>query len=334
MSVVENKKSGGMEVRKILAMLGPVIGLVFVFALFSVLQPKTFLNVDNMQIILRQTAVIGTAAIGMTLIIIAGGIDLAVGSTIAIGVVTIALMLKAGYPPVLAALGGIAACTAAGACSGMLITRLKLLPFIVTLGLMGALRGGAKGLADSQVVYPPRTDDITNSWIMKLLSGLKDENSWMLLPPGVWLMLVLAVLVALMLRFTRFGRHIFAVGSNEQTARLCGVNVDRVKIMVYTMGALFAGIAAVLQFSYIRVGDPTTAEGYELGVIAAVVIGGASLAGGEGRIAGSLIGAIIMTMVANGCTKMGFDNWVQQIATGFIIIAAVMLDKLRQRRSA
>jgi len=333
MSEAEKRLSGGMNMRKYLAMLGPLIGLVFVFVLFSALRPKTFLNLDNMQIILRQTAVIGTAAIGMTLIIIAGGIDLAVGSNIAIGVVTIALLLQAGFTPILAALGGIAACTATGAFSGLLITRLKVLPFIVTLGLMGALRGGAKGLANSQTVYPPRTEAITNSWIMKLLSGLKDENRWMLLPPGVWLMLALAVLVALMLRFTRFGRHIFAVGSNEQTARLCGVNVDRVKILVYTLGALFAGIAAMLQFSYIRVGDPTTAEGYELGVIAAVVIGGASLAGGEGRIAGSLIGAIIMTMVANGCTKMGFDNWVQQIATGFIIIAAVMLDKLRQRRA-
>lgn len=334
MSEIETKESGGADLRKILAKLGPLIGLVFVFALFSILQPKTFCNANNMQIILRQTAVIGTAAIGMTMIIIAGGIDLAVGSNIAIGVVTIALLLKAGAAPVLAALGGIAACTAAGAFSGLLITRLRLLPFIITMGLMGALRGGAKGLGGSQVVYPPRTEDLTNSWIMRLLSSLNEGNRWMIFPAGVWLMIVLAVLIALMLRYTRFGRHIFAVGSNEQTARLCGVNVDRVKILVYTLGALFAGIAAIMQFSYIRVGDPTTADGYELGVIAAVVIGGASLAGGEGSIAGSLIGAIIMTMVANGCTKMGFDNWVQQIATGFIIITAVMLDRLRHRRAA
>lgn len=316
------------DARRLLAKLGPVIGLVFVFGLFAALRPQTFLTGDNMQIILRQTAVIGTAAIGMTLIIIAGGIDLAVGSNIAIGVVTIALLLKAGVTPVLAAFGGIAACMAAGAFSGTLITRLKMMPFIITLGLMGALRGGAKGLADSQVVYPP--SEVSNSWIVQLLKA----GTGFIFPVGVWIMLVLAVLVALMLRYTRFGRHIFAVGSNEQTARLCGVNVDRVKLMVYTLGALFAGIAAVLQFSYIRVGDPTTADGYELGVIAAVVIGGASLAGGEGSIAGSLIGAIMMTMMANGCTKMGFENWVQQIATGFIIIAAAMLDKLRHRRNA
>lgn len=324
-----NNDGNKTDIRRILAKLGPVIGLVFVFALFAALRPKTFLTMDNMQIILRQTAVIGTAAIGMTMIIIAGGIDLAVGSNIAIGVVTIALMLKIpGCPPVLAAFGGIAACMAAGAFAGTLITRLKMMPFIITLGLMGALRGGAKGLADSQVVYPPA--EISQNWITQLLKA----GTGLIFPLGVWIMLVLAVLVALMLRYTRFGRHIFAVGSNEQTARLCGVNVDRVKLLVYTLGALFAGIAAVLQFSYIRVGDPTTADGYELGVIAAVVIGGASLAGGAGSIAGSLIGAIIMTMVANGCTKMGFDNWVQQIATGFIIIAAVMLDKLRHRRAA
>lgn len=334
MSEPENKKATGPDLRKLLARLGSVIGLIFVFALFASLRPRTFLTVENMQIILRQTAVIGTAAIGMTMIIIAGGIDLAVGSNIAFGVVVVALLLREGCDPVLAAMGGMAACALAGAFSGLLITRLRLLPFIVTMGLMGALRGGAKGLGHSQVVYPPRSEELADSWIMKLLSSLPAGEGWLLFPPGVWIMLVLAVLVALLLRYTRFGRHVFAVGSNEQTARLCGVDVDRVKILVYALGALFAGIAAVLQFSYIRVGDPTTADGYELGVIAAVVIGGASLAGGEGSIAGSLIGAIIMTMVANGCTKMGFDNWVQQIATGAIIIAAVMLDKLRHRRAA
>jgi ribose/xylose/arabinose/galactoside ABC-type transport system permease subunit len=146
-------------------------------------------------------------------------------------------------------------------------------------------------------------------------------------------MIVFALLVGGLLSYTRMGRHLFAIGSNEQTAHLCGVNVARTRILVYVLGSGFAGLAGVLQFSYLTVGDPTTAMGAELDVIAAVIIGGASLAGGEGTIRGSLIGALIMTVVANGCTKMEFPNWVQEIVTGGIIIVAVALDRFRHRRS-
>jgi ribose/xylose/arabinose/galactoside ABC-type transport system permease subunit len=136
-----------------------------------------------------------------------------------------------------------------------------------------------------------------------------------------------------MLRYTRLGRHIFAVGSNEQTARLCGVAVERVKVMIYLMCGAFAGLAGLMQFSRLTVGDPTVAVGLELDVIAAVVIGGGSLSGGEGSILGTLVGALIMTVIASGCTQMGLPNWVQQIITGGIIIAAVALDRLRHRRA-
>src|SRR3712207_3069325 len=142
------------------------------------------------------------------------------------------------------------------------------------------------------------------TWLNGLLNTLSAEQRWMLVPPGVWMMLLLGVVVAAMLRYTRFGRHIFAIGSNEQTARLCGVSVERSKLFIYTLAAAFAGLAGVLQFSYLTVGDPTTATGYELDIIAAVVIGGASLAGGQGSIFGTLVGAMIMTTVSNGCTKM------------------------------
>jgi ribose/xylose/arabinose/galactoside ABC-type transport system permease subunit len=156
----------------------------------------------------------------------------------------------------------------------------------------------------------------------------------MLLPPGVWLMIILAILTALGLRYTRFGRHIFAIGSNEQTARLCGIGIDRTKILIYTLAGAFVGIASVLEFSYVGIGNPSGRMGSELDVIAAVVIGGASLSGGQGSIFGTIVGALIMTMVANGCTKLGLENWVQQIATGGIIIVAVGLDNLRHRRAA
>ena len=311
--------------RALPAKLGPFIGLIFVIALFGFLRPRTFLTADNFQIMLLQTAVVGTAALGMTLIIISGGIDLSIGSNIALCTVAIALLLKMNAPPLVAALGGIATGSACGALIGLLITRLNLTPFIVTLGMWGALRGLAKGLANETMVAAPST------WLNDLLQSLRPANRWMLFPPGVWLMLALTLLVAAMLRYTRFGRHIFAIGSNEQTARLCGVPVRRTKLLIYTIGLAFAGVAGVLQFSYLTVGDPTTASGLELAVIAAVVIGGASLNGGEGSVFGSVIGALVMTVVANGCTKMNLANWVQEIVTGGIIIAAVVLDRLRHR---
>ena len=307
--------------RRGIAAFGPFIGLVLICVLFAALRWQTFATWDNFTIIFQQTAVIGVAALGMTLVIIAGGIDLSVGSIIALGTVVIALLIQKGWPPLLAALAGVGAAAACGAFTGLLITRLRLLPFVVTLGMMGALRGGAKGVAGEQTIYPDET------WLNGLMS-LATKGG---LPAGVWLMLVLAVFVALALRYTRFGRHVFAIGSNELTARLCGVPVERVKLLVYILGAAFAGIGSVLQFAYLTGGDPTTAIGLELNIIAAVVIGGASLAGGQGTVTGTLVGALIMSVVANGCTKLGLANWVQEIVTGGIIVAAVLLDYLRRR---
>jgi len=307
--------------------LGPLFGLMFVFMLFAALRPKTFLTMDNLQIMMLQTAVVGTAALGMTMVIISGGIDLSVGSAIALSVVTIGVLLEINVSPVLAALGGVMIGTICGAVIGLLITRLRLAPFIVTLGMLGILRGAAKGLVNETPVYPAST------WLNTLLTKLSEEQQWQLLPPGVWMMLILALLVAGVLRYTQLGRHIFAIGSNEQTARLCGVPVNRTKIIVYALCSTFAALAGVLQFSYLTIGDPTTAEGKELDIIAAVVIGGGSLSGGEGSVLGSLVGALIMTVIDNGCTKMELPNWVQQIVTGLIIVTAVALDRLRHRRA-
>lgn len=313
------------QLRDALDKIGPLIGLFFVVGLFALLRPQTFATLDNAQLILLQTAVVGTAALGMTMIIVSGGIDLSVGSNIALCTVAVALLLAKGVPPILALVGGVLTGALCGLAIGILITRLKLSPFIVTLGMWGALRGVAKGLANEQTVQAPE------SWLNSLLSGLPPGLEWLLLPSGVWLLLFLAIGVAAMLRYTRFGRHIFAVGSNEGTARLCGVNVEMTKLAIYVVAAAFVGLAGVLQFSYLTLGDPTTATGMELDIIAAVVIGGASLSGGQGSIFGTLVGALIMTCVANGCTKMEMPNWVQEIVTGAIIIAAVALDRFRHR---
>ena len=306
-----------------LGALAPFLALVAVYALFAILRFDRFVTWDNSAIMLQQTAVIGIGAIGMTLIVISGGVDLSFGSIIALSAVVLALLLQAGAPPMVAAAGAIGLGVMTGVASGLLVTRLRLMPFIVTLGMMGILRGAAKGLASEQPIYPEPT------WLNDLML-----LSSRFLPGGVWIMLVMAVVVAGVLRYTRFGRHIFAIGSNESTARLCGVAVDRTKVWIYAVGAGFAGLAGVLQFSYLTGGDPTTAVGLELNIIAAVVIGGASLSGGRGTVLGTMIGALIMTVVNNGCTKLEMSNWVQEIVTGGIIVAAVTLDQYRRGRSA
>jgi ribose transport system permease protein len=190
---------------------------------------------------------------------------------------------------------------------------------------MGIARGLAKYLAGEQKIDAPARG--LNAWMEKT-----PDPAWLLVAPGVWLLFVLALAAGFVLARTVFGVHTFAIGSNEATARLCGIRVERVKTIVYTLSGVFAGFAGSLQFARLTVGDPTTALGKELDVIAAVVIGGGSLAGGSGGILGSMLGAFLMTFLANGCTLLGVPNYVQEILVGAIIIAAVALDNLRQRR--
>lgn len=307
--------------------LGPLLGLVVIYAAFAIWGPEGFASIRNLETIARQTTVVGIAALGMTMIIILGGIDLSVGSTIALSTVVIALALgKWGMNPVLAALMGVAAGAACGAFNGLVITKIKVVPFVVTLGTLLGVRGIAKGLANEQKVDAPIT------WLNNLLATLSPDQKWMIVPAGVWLLIILAFVMAIVLRYTKLGKHTFAIGSNEQTAGLCGVPIDRVKISVYALAGAFAGLAGLMQFSRLTVGDPTAAQGLELDVIAAVVIGGGSLSGGEGSIFGSIVGALIMTVIRFACAQMGLPNWVQEIVTGAIIVAAVALDKFRQRK--
>jgi len=310
--------------------LGPLGGLVGIFALFTVLlavaRGLSFADPANLETLLRQTTIVATAALGMTAVIIAGGIDLSVGAVIALVTVVIAAALRAGAPPLIAALAGVGTGLAAGLINGALVTRLRVVPFIVTLGTMLLIRGAAKGIAHEQKIDAPP------SWLDDLLARTGDGHRWMLLPPGVWLLLLLALATAALLSRTRAGRYIFAVGSNEEAARLSGVPVARVKLLVYSLGGLATGVAGLMQFSRLTEGDPSGAQGLELDVIAAVVIGGGSLAGGQGSVLGSLIGALIMQVLQSGCAQMSWPNWVQEIVTGAIIVAAVSLDRFRRLR--
>jgi len=207
-----------------------------------------------------------------------------------------------------------------------LVTRLRVVPFIVTLGTMGIARGLAKYLADEQKIDAPAR------WLATIMAKAPTP-SWLLMAPGAWLMLGLALAMGVLLTRTVFGVHTYAIGSNEATAHLSGVRVSRLKVAIYALSGLFAGLAGVMQYARLTVGDPTTAVGKELDVIAAVVIGGASLSGGVGGIGGSLVGAFLMSVLANGCTLTGVPNYVQEILIGFIIVIAVALDRLRHRRS-
>jgi ribose transport system permease protein len=300
-----------------------VAAWLLLFGAFSILLPESFPTARNLETIIRQTVIVGFAAIGMTYVIITGEIDLSVGSLVALITVVVAKCLSVGMHPALAAAAGLGVGMAGGLFNGLLVTRLGIGSFIATLATLLAFRGIAKGLANEQKVNVPMT------WLSQFTAALKPDQRWMLLPIGGWLVVLLAVSAAWTLRSTVFGRHAVAVGSNEATARMCGVPTLRVRLAVFALAGLFFGLSGLMQFSRLTVGDPTVAAGLELSVIAAVVIGGASLSGGEGSVFGSLVGALIMTTIASGASQMGWPNWIQEIVTGAIILGAVALDRRR-----
>jgi len=221
-----------------LGRIGPLLGLLLLFAFFAMVAPPSFRSVRNLETIARQTTIVGLGALGMTAVIIAGGIDLSIGSMVALATVVTACCLNlAGIGPVAAALMAVLACALCGGLNGLLVTRLRVVPFIVTMGMMLLVRGVAKGLSHEQKIDAPET------WLNELLASLPADRRWMLVPAGVWILVAMSILMVLMLRYTRLGRHTFAIGSNEHTARLCGVAVDRVKILIYTLCGFFAGMA-------------------------------------------------------------------------------------------
>ena len=323
--------------------VGPFLGLIGIVLLFAYLTRDAgrFMTLDNWRTIAVQSVIVATAALGMTLIMIAGGIDLSVGSVVALVCVVMALLLRGSQwhvggatwtvpamsmllvLPLGIVIGGLC-----GLFNGILITRLGLLPFIVTLGGMKIFRGLSKWLAGSTSVYAPQ--ESKPDWFAPIMK-IDPTPAWLMVAPGVWVVLALSVFLALMLRYTLFGRYIYAIGSNESTARLCGIAVPRVKVAAYGLAGLMTGLAGMMQFIYIQgTGDPTTADGLELQVIAAVVIGGASLNGGEGTVLGTLIGCLIMSVLNNGCVHTGIANASQDIMIGAIIVAAVTLDRFRR----
>jgi ribose transport system permease protein len=342
------------KARRVINALGPFIGLLFVIGLFclsSEVRPY-FVTGANFKIILTQTVIVAIGALGMTMIIVSGGIDLSVGSAVALTSVVGALLINHQFfltlhvaDPLVAAhvpaawakriqdciqiaptvIATVLAGGFIGLVNGGVIGAFRMMPFIVTLGMMGIARGAAKWLAGNQTVNPAESP-VNN------IMGLEEPTQLFPLPPGVWIAVVLAILMSILMRRTVFGRYIFAIGSNEATARLCGIRVQLHKVFIYSLAGLFFGLAGLMQLSRLTQGDPTVAIGLELDIIAAVVIGGASLNGGTGTILGSMIGALIMAVLRNGSNQMGWPTYMQEIIIGCVIILAVGLDKLRQSR--
>jgi ribose transport system permease protein len=310
--------------RKVLAQAGPFLGLIVVIVLFSIPSEtrEFFLTYHNFKTIFTQTVIVAIGALGMTMIIVSGGIDLSAGSSIAFTSVVGALMLQDGsgtFPTVALVIlaGGFI-----GFLNGAMIAALRLPPFIITLGMLTIIRGSGKGGASNQTVNYDGSP--INGWMTTA-----DPFSYTL-PAGVWAALALAIVTSLLLRHTVFGRHVFALGSNEATARLCGIPTARLKILIYSLAGCFFGLAGLFQLSRLRQGDPTVAVGLELDIIASVIIGGASLSGGVGTILGSMIGALIMAVLRNGSQQMGWPTHFQEIIIGVVIIVAVFIDRLRQ----
>jgi ribose transport system permease protein len=314
--------------RTMLKLIAPFAGLLIVLIVFSALRPEVFPTLRNFKMVSQQTVVLGICAVGMTFIMIGGGIDLSVGSVAALASVVLALCLAAGWP----GWAGVAlAVVVGGFCgliNGMVITGLRVIPFVATLGMMGIARGVARALASNSIVRVKEEPTAFVDYVDPLGAGR------MVVAPSVWTLLVVCLLAGAILNFTAFGRRTFALGANEQACLYNGMRINRHKWWLYMIGGMMTGLAGVFWFANTTEGDPTSATGLELQVIAAVVIGGGSLMGGEGSILGTLVGALMLTFMVNGCQMAFWPNWVQEIAIGAIIIVAVAVDYFRRRSPA
>ena len=300
--------------------LSTLAGLLLLCGLLWALSPH-FLTVSNLLNVAEQTAINAVIAVGMTFVIISAGIDLSVGSIVALSGVVLASALQAKWPAPLAMLAGLAVGVACGIVNGLLITRGRLPPFIATLGLMSVARGAALLYTDGRPI-----------------SGFEASFRWLStgrlleIPAPVLVTALVYVVFHIVLTRTRFGRYVYAIGGNEEATRLSGVSVAFHKTMVYALAGGLSAVAAVLLTARLNSAQPIAGMMYELDAIAATVIGGTSLLGGEGSLGGTLIGALIMGVLRNGLNLLGVSSFLQQIVIGVVIIGAVLIDSTLKRR--
>ncbi|MEM1227922.1 MAG: ABC transporter permease [Planctomycetota bacterium] len=324
--------------RRIASTAGPLLALLIVVAFFALAEWGTgtdgnFASVSSARLVGVQSVKIGIAALGMTLIIISGGIDLSAGTATALCGCISAFALQQGFSFPIAIAMAVAGGAMCGAVNGLLIAVLRLVPFIITLGTMTIFLGVGKVLSDQGGTITPPRESIPDLWRMMVTQY--PDPMWVAYPVlpnfgwGVWLVIVLAVLVAILMHKTVFGRSVFAIGSSEATARLCGVRVPESKVAVYAIAGALFGLAGSVDIARLEKGDATAGMGLELEIIAAVVIGGGSLLGGRGSVVGTLCGVLIMGVINLGCTSLELENQVENILLGVIIIVAVYVDRLR-----
>ncbi|QQM33161.1 ABC transporter permease (plasmid) [Martelella lutilitoris] len=299
---------------------------------------QAFFSVNNGLTVLLQTSVIGLLGIGMTMVIITGGIDLSVGSVLALSGVITAMSVKAGLPVAPAMLVGVTAGALCGAFNGFVITRLRIPPFVATLGMMLIARGLALQLTGARPISQlGEAFGVLGNGALFRIVEMQPNGFPKVIFPGIpypaILMFAMAIAAAYLLNRRQIGRHIYATGSNEEAARLSGVRTNHTKLFAYTMSGALAGVAGNVLMSRLVTAQPSEGVMYELDAIAAAVIGGASLSGGVGTISGTMIGAFIIGILRNGLNMAGVSAFIQQIVIGFVVISAVWIDHVRSRRS-
>lgn len=299
--------------------LSTLSGLVVLMIIFS-MSNGNFLSTGNLLNVAVQTTPILLIALGQTFVLISGGIDLSIGSNIALAGVTTAMLMKSGVPIPIAIIVGLVTTALVGALNGSLITYGKLPPFIVTLGTMTAIRGITLTLT-AGIPISGLPDSFNRIGIAKTLG----------IPNPIYIMIAFALLFGLILGKTKTGRFTYALGSNFEAARLSGVNTHKSLIKVYMFSGLLAGVAGLVMAARIISAPPTAGMGYELDAVASSVIGGASTMGGEGTIAGTVVGAFVISVLRNGLNLMGVSPFIQQIVIGVVIVAAVFFDKIRHK---
>ncbi|HLS91375.1 MAG TPA: ABC transporter permease [Limnochordia bacterium] len=296
--------------------------LIVMFVVFSLASPN-FATFTNIVGILLSTAVIGILAVGVTFVIITGGIDLSVGTVMTFAsVITGVIISYWGLPVLVGVLGGLAAGALCGFVNGTVTAKMRVPPFIATLGMMMMSQGLSLVISGTRPIYFLSTPGFRQIAMGSLVG----------IPNAVWIFFASAVIGSLVLTKTVLGRYTFALGSNEEATRLSGINVDRWKIAVYTLCGLYSGLAGVVMASRLNSAQPALGAGYELEAIAAVVIGGTSLSGGEGSVLGTVIGAFLMSVLINGLRILSIPQEWQKVVIGAIVIVAVYADIVRRRR--
>ena len=299
----------------------PVVWILMVAVLMAIVlsfMSPFFMTVGNMTNLSKQVSIVAILAAGQAVVIISGGIDLSVGSVLALSAVVIGTLIQMDVDPLMAMIAGILTGTAAGWVNGMVITRGNIPPFIATLGMLGIARGLALVITGgvSHPVLSPMFLYIGNAKLFGL-------------PIPLYFVIVTFLVIGIMMHRTVFGRHVYAIGGNERVARLQGIPVDRQKVKIYALSGFLAAIAAVVMTGRLAATPPSVAQAIELQAIAAVIIGGVSFVGGRGLVLTALIGALIMAMITNGLNILGISSFYQQVLIGIVIIVAVWLDNLK-----